>query len=77
MTFKPVKTSCFIKYLEHKGCKHIRTKASHFHYKCPKCFRTITIRESYKEVPGFHISSNCKTLGVNMNEVYKWIEDNC
>lgn len=77
MTFKPVKTKCFIKFLESKGCKYQRTKASHFHYKCPKCFRTITIREALKDVPGFHIHSNCKTLGIDMKDVYEWIDENC
>lgn len=77
MSYRPLKTKCFIKYLEFLNCKYKRTTASHDHWKCPKCFRTITFRGKEKEIPGFHIQTIAKTLGINSDEIYKWVEDNC
>lgn len=74
---RPIKTKCWIAYLVFKKCVYKRTKASHVHYKCPKCFRTITFRKKDKEIPPLHIQTNLRTLGITMKEFYEWAENNC
>jgi len=72
----PVKTKDFVAFLKYKKCVYKRTEASHDHYKCPNCWRTITIREKDKEVPFFHIKTNSTTMGIKVEEVYNWINEN-
>ena len=74
---RPVKTKCWIKFLEAHGCQYKRTKASHDHYKCPGCFRTITFRGKDKAIPPLHLQTNLKTMGKTLQELYDWIEKNC
>lgn len=73
---RPVKTSDWVAFLKHLGCSYLRTKASHDHYKCPKCIRTITHREKDKEIPAMHLRTNLTTLGLTLSDLYKWIEEN-
>ncbi len=77
MGLRPVKVKCWENYLIHIGCEYIRTKASHYHYKCPKCKRTITFAVHGKELPGLYISTNCRNLGISVSDVYNWITNNC
>jgi predicted RNA binding protein YcfA (HicA-like mRNA interferase family) len=74
---RPVKTKDWISFLKFHGCRHIRTTASHDHYKCPNCFRTITHREKDKEIPAMHAKTNLATMGKTLQELYTWIEENC
>lgn len=74
---RPVKTKCFVAFLLAHNCVFKRSKASHFHYKCPNCYRTITIRETDKEIPAFHIKTNVSTMGKTLQDVYDWIDKNC
>jgi predicted RNA binding protein YcfA (HicA-like mRNA interferase family) len=74
---RPIKTKCFITFLNSLECKSKRSKGSHFHYKCPGCFRPVVIREAEKEIPTFHIRSNLKTLGISFDTFEKWILENC
>lgn len=74
---RPVKTKYWIKFLESQGCRYLRTKASHCHYKCPGCFRTITFRDAPKEIPALHLATNLATIGKTLQELYDWIEKNC
>ena len=74
---RPVKTKDWIAFLLANGCKYIRTTASHDHYKCPNCFRTITHREKDKEIPALHLKTNLATMGKSLQELYSWIEKNC
>lgn len=73
---RPVKTSDWEAFLKFLGCRHIRTKASHDHYKCPNCFRTITHRGKDKDIPAFHLKTNLTTLSLTLDYLYKWIEEN-
>jgi hypothetical protein len=73
---RPVKTKDWIAFLLFCGCKYLRTTASHDHYKCPNCFRTITHREKDKEIPAMHLRTNLFTMGKTIDELYKWIEEN-
>ena len=73
---RPVKTKDWIRFLEAHGCEYLRTKASHDHWKCPNCFRTITHREKDKEIPSMHLRTNLKTMGKVLKDLYEWIENN-
>lgn len=74
---RPVKTKDFVAFLKANNCTYLRTTASHDHYKCPNCWRTITIREKDKEIPAMHIKTNVRTMGKTLEDVYIWIEKNC
>lgn len=74
---RPIKTKHFVAFLLAQGCKKVRSKASHDHYKCPNCWRTITIREKDKDIPSFHIKTNIQTMGKTILDVYDWVEKNC
>lgn len=71
---RPVKTKDWVRFLEFKNCKYLRTKASHVHYKCPNCWRTITFRDKDKEIPVTHLRTNLKTLGLTLGDLYAWID---
>ena len=73
---RPIKTKTWIKFLKAHGCVFKRSKASHFHYKCPKCFRTVTHRENDKEIPALHLRTNLNTMGKNLEYLYDWVEKN-
>ncbi len=73
---RPVKTKDWVAYLKFLGCTYIRTTASHDHYRCPKCIRTITHREKDKEIPALHLRTNLATLGKKLSDLYEWIENN-
>jgi hypothetical protein len=75
--FRPVPTSCFEKFLLSKNCNFKSTEASHDKWKCPDCLRSIIIRGKDKEIPGFHIQTNLKTMGITKKEFYEWVEKNC
>lgn len=77
MGFKPIKTKYFIAFLLSLGCVEKRSKGSHHLYKCPKCFRTIVIRPKDKDIPGRHVFTNLKTLGVSYADFEKWVSENC
>lgn len=74
---RPVKTKNWIKFLLAHNCIYKRTTASHVHYKCPNCFRTITFRELDKEIPSLHLRINLQTMGKTLEYLYSWIEENC
>ena len=74
---RPIKTKDWIAFLKFHGCVYLRTTASHFHYKCPNCNRTITFREKFKEVPALHAKTNLSSMGKTLKELYEWIDTNC
>ncbi|KQS28318.1 type II toxin-antitoxin system HicA family toxin [Dyadobacter sp. Leaf189] len=73
---RPVKVNDWVAFLEAHDCKYMRQKASHEHYKCPGCFRTITHRPADKDIPPLHLKTNLKTMGKTLDYLYKWIDDN-
>jgi predicted RNA binding protein YcfA (HicA-like mRNA interferase family) len=75
MSFKPIKTKYWIKFLEAHGCIFKRTKGSHVHYKCPDCIRTITLRTKDKEIPPLHLKTTLETMGFDMEYLLKWISE--
>jgi len=77
MSYQPIKTKCWIKFLEYKGCKYIRTTASHHQYKCPNCLRTIPVRTVEKDVPAIHLKTTLQTMGVSYQSFAVWKQYNC
>lgn len=74
---RPVKTIDWVAFLKAHNCRYLRTEASHDHYKCPNCLRTITHREKDKDIPALHCKTNLKTMGKTLKDLYEWIEKNC
>lgn len=73
----PVKTKCWEKFLTHSGCIYKRTTASHHHWKCAGCRRTITFQGAEKEIPRFHILTNLRTMNVSNDAFNDWAAENC
>lgn len=72
----PVKTSDFIKFLEHKGC--IEGKGTkHNKWKCPGCLRSIMFDRSKKDIPYLHVHSTIKNMGITMSIFKEWVKENC
>lgn len=79
MSFKPISRKRFVKYLESLGLVLIRTKASHelYDYVEPekKLLRPVTVITNYNEIPGTHVHTNLKTLGISQKEYDAKIKD--
>lgn len=75
MGLHPVKTQDFIAFLNSLNYQLVRIKASHSMYNIPgnNKSRPIVIRESDKEIPGFHIKSNLKTMGKTLEDLNKFL----
>ena len=67
MGYKSVPTNKFIKWLKYRGLVYKRTKGSHdiWDYPDNSLSRPVTIRGAKKEIPGCHIHTNLRTLGVS------------
>ena len=74
---RPIKTKCWEKYLEFRGCHYKSTSGSHHKWRCPGCFRSIIFRGAEKEIPFAHINTNLTTMGITKEEFLKWIKKNC
>ena len=78
MTYKPVPTKKFRKFLRERGLRHIRSHGDHEIWDYPnnsKLLRPITFIGCEKEIPSFHIRTNLKTLDVSYDEFIKEIND--
>jgi predicted RNA binding protein YcfA (HicA-like mRNA interferase family) len=77
MAFRPLKTNCWIKFLELHGFKNTRIKGSHFQFVKKGSLRSIPVWGSEKEIPAMHLKTGCMTIGCTLEELYKWAEKNC
>lgn len=70
MGYKAYPTKRWIKWLEFRGLVYQRTKGSHFIYNHPTTPfpRPIVVRKAEKEVPGCHIYTTLKTMGVTYEQ---------
>jgi predicted RNA binding protein YcfA (HicA-like mRNA interferase family) len=75
MSFKPIKTSLFIKFLLENGCIKVLSNngGSHSYYKKSGAIRRVVIRENDKEIPPFHVKTNLETLGLKMDDFENWL----
>ncbi len=73
MGIKQIPVNKFIKWLESKGLRYIRTTASHDHYNYPendprRLTRNIVVRTKDKDIPQFHLHTNLQTIGITKSQ---------
>lgn len=73
---RPLPTRCVENFLTSKGYSYQRTKGSHDQW-VKKGSRTIPVWGNSKEIPAMHLRTNCKTIGIGIEELYTWAEKNC
>lgn len=74
--FRPVKTSCWEKYLIFMGYKLSTITGSHYQY-TKKNARTVPVWGDEKDIPAFHAKSALKNMGKELVDFYDWAEKNC
>ncbi len=76
MAYRPISTKCWQNFLRAKGFKYDHTSSSHDQWKKPG-HRTIPVWGNEKQIPALHLKTSCKTIGCSMDDLYKWVEENC
>lgn len=76
MSYKPIPTKCWERFLLQHGFKYKRTTASHDQWSKPGVLRPIVFRGKDKEIPAFHISTCLKTMGYTQEYFEKWVKEN-
>ena len=61
----PVSIARFEKYLKSVGCIFKRQRGSHRVWWKEGCVRPVIIPAHNKEIDGFHIATNLRTLGIS------------
>ena len=74
--FRPLPLKCWESFLKLKGFKYERTKGSHFIWIKKGC-RSIPVWGNEKEIPAMHLKTSCRTIGITLDDLYKWAEQNC
>ena len=74
---RPIKTSCWERFLKEQGCKYVHQNASHGKWKCEGCKRPIIFWPSKKEVPATHIFTDLRTMNIPREVFLEWIKENC
>lgn len=74
--FRPIDTKCWEKFLAFNGFQQNRSKGSHFCW-TKKGKRPIPVWHNEKQIPAFHLSTGCRTIGCTMEYLYTWVEENC
>lgn len=72
----PIRTKCWIKFLESKGCYPARG-TNHTKWKCPGCLRSIIFDRGQKDIPHVHVRTNLKNMGFSIVDFTKWMDENC
>lgn len=75
-SFRPLPTKCWEALLTFLGYRCDRISASH-HQWTKAGQRTIPVWGAKKEIPARFISSNCKTFGWDIKQVYAWADAHC
>lgn len=68
MTYKPIPTRKFVKFLKELGLEHKRTKGDHEIWDYPansKLLRPVTFITKEKTIPPLHIRTNLINLGIS------------
>jgi len=71
MTYKPVSTKIFKKFLRATGLKHQRTSGDHEIWDYPNksdLLRPVTFIGCDKNIPALHVNTNLKTLGIKRKD---------
>lgn len=75
--FRPLPLKCWEKFLTENGfIYHGRTKGSHDQW-IKKGKRTIPVWGDEKEIPAFHLKTGCRTIGIDLIDLYEWAKINC
>ena len=75
--FRPLPTKCWEAFLKKHGYIYSgRTKGSHDQW-TKGGHRTIPVWGNEKQIPAFHLRTGCKSIGVDVNELYSWADENC
>lgn len=75
--FRPLDTTCWIKFLTLHHFTSKRVKGSHFQWTKTGCLRPIPVWENEKQIPALHLKTGTKTIGCTMQDLYSWAETNC
>ncbi len=75
--FRPLQTKCWVRFIELHGFKFNRIKGSHHMYTKKGSIRSIPVWGSKKEIPAGHLKTGCFTLGISMENLYNWADQNC
>jgi len=76
MTYKPIPTKKFKKFLKKLGLRHLRDNGDHEIWDYPdgsSLLRPVTIIGCEKEIPAFHIDTNLKTLNMTYEEFLSYM----
>lgn len=74
--FRPLDTKCWERFLTLKGYHYKSTKGSHDQWTKPGS-RTIPVWGNEKQIPAFHLKTGCSTIGITLEELYNWADENC
>jgi predicted RNA binding protein YcfA (HicA-like mRNA interferase family) len=74
--FRPLPTKCWERFLTLKGFRYKRTVGSHDQW-TKKNFRTIPVWGNEKQIPAYHLKTGCFTMGITMEDLYEWADENC
>jgi predicted RNA binding protein YcfA (HicA-like mRNA interferase family) len=64
----------FRKFLEHFGCKIIRTKGGHEVWSKPGLLRPVILQSHITPVPLHIIKSNLRTLGLTIDDLIDFLK---
>jgi len=74
--FRPLRTKCWKLFITSvHGYQYDRTVGDHEQY-IKRGKRTIPVVVN-KDTPAFHLRTGCRTLGIDIQELYKWADQNC
>ncbi len=76
MSFKPIPTAKWKKWLKSLGLEYKRTEGSHeiWDYPDDSLLRPVVFRGAKNEIPGWHIHTNLQTLDIDYKTFQKQIQ---
>jgi predicted RNA binding protein YcfA (HicA-like mRNA interferase family) len=75
--YRPLPRKCWENFLTSNGFIYSgRTKGSHDQW-TKGGHRTIPVWGDEKEIPPFHLRTGCRTMNVNIKDLYDWAAKNC
>ncbi len=74
--YRPLPLKCWEQFLILHGFKETRIKGSHHQWTKPGK-RTIPVWGNSKMIPSIHLKTGCFTIGVTLDDLYKWADNNC
>lgn len=75
MKLRPVKLSLWRTFLEEQGLSFKRVKGDHEIWNRSGLFRSVVFPVKRKELDGFFIESNLKSLGISVSDFQRWLDN--